>query len=88
MIDWESIREECIQTGQVIRVDKPFNYVIPDELHESNLGLDKGAFTHFIKTNIEQFKTNSVNIEAIHFKSQLTENLSKTVQEVKEYLDL
>ena len=42
----------------------------------------------FIKTNIEQFKTNSVNIEAIHFKSQLTENLSKTIQEVKEYLDL
>lgn len=43
MIDWESIREECIQTGQVIRVDKPLNYIIPDELHESNLGLDKGA---------------------------------------------
>ena len=42
----------------------------------------------FIKTDTEQFKTNAGNIEAIHFKSKLSEESSKVVKEVTEYLDL
>ncbi len=42
----------------------------------------------FIKTDTEQFKTNADNIEAIHFKSKLSEESSKVVKEVTEYLDL
>ena len=42
----------------------------------------------FVKTDTEQFKTNADNIEAIHFKSKLSEESSKVVKEVTEYLDL
>lgn len=42
----------------------------------------------FIKTDTEQFKTNADNIEAIHFKSKLSEENSDVVKEVTEYLDL
>ena len=42
----------------------------------------------FVKTDSEQFKTNADNIEAIHFKSKLSEENSDVVKEVTEYLDL
>ncbi|HON44781.1 MAG TPA: hypothetical protein P5543_04550 [Planctomycetota bacterium] len=42
-IDWDSVRDECVQTGQVLKIPKPDNYIIPQQLHESNLGLEKGA---------------------------------------------
>jgi len=42
----------------------------------------------FVKTDSEQFKTNADNIEAIHFKSKSSEESSKVVKEVTEYLDL
>ena len=42
----------------------------------------------FVKTDTEQFKTNADNIEAIYFKSKLSEESSKVVKEVTEYLDL
>ena len=42
----------------------------------------------FVKTDFEQFKTNAENIEAIHFKSKLSEINSEVVKEVTEYLDL
>lgn len=42
----------------------------------------------FIKTNLEQFKTNAGNLEAIHFKSQISADNSKIREEIVQYLDL
>lgn len=42
----------------------------------------------YIITDIEQFKTYAKNIEAFHFKSKLSENISQINNEVSEYLDL
>ena len=42
----------------------------------------------FVKTSLEQFKTYAKNIEAIHFKSQITNDIAKTIKEISEALDL
>jgi len=42
----------------------------------------------FIKTSSEQFKTYAKNIEAIHFKSKMSEENSEVAKEITEYLDL
>lgn len=41
----------------------------------------------FVKTTTEQFKTYSENIEAIHFKSQIPNDIVKTIKEISETLD-
>ena len=47
MIDWEKIREECIQTGEMIKIEKEKKNPLPPFFHETTLGLSKGAIHQY-----------------------------------------
>ena len=72
---------DCIEL--VIKQSKS-PIVIQGKIHE----LISNENEFFVKTDSEQFKTNAENIAVIHFKSKLSEESSKVVREVTEYLDL
>ena len=47
MVDWESIREECRHSGEMIKIPKSKTISLPPDFHESNLGLSKGAIRQY-----------------------------------------
>jgi hypothetical protein len=46
-MDWEKIREECVRTGEIIKVQKEEGMVLPSYFHETHLGIDKGAIRQY-----------------------------------------
>ena len=47
MIDWEKIREECIRSGEIIKLSKEEVLPLPPWFHETKLGLSKGAIRQY-----------------------------------------
>ncbi len=47
LIDWEAIREECRQSGTFAKIPKKESDCLPEEFHESFMGLSKGAIRQF-----------------------------------------
>ena len=50
--------------------------------------LTSNAEEFYVKTQYEQFKIYTNNIESIHYKSSITSNVNKVIPEVCDYLDL
>lgn len=58
MVDWEAIREQCIKSGEFVRIEKEEALPLPSFFHETDLGLAKGA-TRQLRDNCA---TNSLHI--------------------------
>ena len=58
MVDWENIRERCMNDERFIRLEKTQDIVLPNDFHESTLGLAKGAIRQFRDTR----ETNSLHV--------------------------
>lgn len=46
-MDWESVREQCIRSGEKARVDKAEGVELPPYVHETHLGISKDAIRQY-----------------------------------------
>lgn len=58
MVDWEDIRQECVRSGAIIKLNRQDALPLPPFFRETDLGLSKGA----IRQYRDEKPTNSLHV--------------------------